>query len=154
MDALVRHRAWVVMGVALIVVVLAVTVAPRKGRQPTAAGRPRVVFGSQVQKPGATSRLVYTNGWEATSPQQSIAVYAGRQALTPRNGLFVILRRTGDGHRRLADVVVRGSGSVTLLRPATPATEQQALTETLHFVTANGATGTLDLSGDRVSLSG
>lgn len=154
MDALVRHRAWVVMGVVLIVVVLAVTVAPKKGRQPTAAGRPHVVFGSQLQKLGATSQLVYTNGWEASSGQQSIGIYAGRQALAPRNGLFVILRRTREGHQRIANLVVRGSGSVTLLRPATPATEQQALTETLHFVTANGATGTLDLSSDRVSLSG
>lgn len=153
MDALVRHRAWVVMGVVLIVVVLAVTVAPKKGGQPTAAGRPRVAFGSQVQKLGATSQLVYTNGWEASSGQQSIRVYAGRQTLTPRNGLFVILRRTREG-QRVANLVVHGSGSVTLLRPATPATEQQALTETLHFVTANGGTGTLDLSSDRVSLSG
>jgi hypothetical protein len=140
------------MGVVFVVVVLAVSLAPKKTQTPTGADRPRVVFGSQVQAPSATSRLIYTNGWKATSAQQSIGVFAGRQSASPRNGLFVILRQARNGHRRLVDVVVRGSGSVTLLRPTTPASEQQAFTETLHFITANGATGTLDLSGDSVKL--
>jgi hypothetical protein len=106
-----------------------------------------------VPKVGATSRLIYTNGWTATSGAQTVAVYAGRERFNQRNGLFVILRATS-GRRRAASVVVHGSGEVTLLRPATPASEQSAFTETLHFVTANGGTGTLNLSGDRVSVSG
>lgn len=146
-----RHRNWVVAGV-LVVAVVAIGLIAGHGRQ-GGADRPRVSFGSQVQKLGATSQLIYTNGWVAASGRQSIGVYAGRQSFNPRNGLFVIVRRAGGGHQRLADVVVRGSGSVTLLRPAPPLNERAALTATLHFVTANGATGTLDLSGDRVSLS-
>lgn len=156
MESLARHRAWIVMGVVLIVAVLAVTLGKRtrNGTVHSGGGAPRVGFGPQVQKPGATSRLIYTNGWEATSAERRIGVYAGRESSSPRNGLLVILRQTHDGNRRLTSVVVRGSGAVTLLRPARPASEQQAFTETLHFVTADGATGTLDLSSDRVSVNG
>jgi hypothetical protein len=152
-----RNRNWVLAGVLVLAVVAAGIIAGH-GRQ-GAVDRPRVSFGSRVsfasgvQKLGATRQLIYTNGWVATTGQQSIGVYAGRQRLNPRNGLFVILRQTGRGHQRRADVVVHGSGTVTLLRPAAPATEQAAYGATLHFVTANGGTGTLELGGAHVSLS-
>lgn len=154
MESLVRYRAWVVMGVVLIAVVVAVSLAGR-GRGPKGAGadRPRVSFGSQVAQPRATGDLVYTNGWVVSSGAQSIGVYAGGQGSDRRNGLIFVKRQTA-GSQRIARLIVHGSGAVTLLRPALPATERAAMGETLHFVTGNGATGTLDLNGDSVSVSG
>jgi hypothetical protein len=143
------------MSVVVIVVILA-TVLFGKGKNSAGsggAGVPRVEFGAQVQKLGATGQLTYTNGWSATAGSDTVAVYAGREAQDSRTGLFVILRRTGR-HQRLTSLIVHGSGSLTLLRPAPPVSEQAASTETLHFVTANGGTGTLSLSGDSVKLSG
>lgn len=143
------------MAVVLVAAVLATTLA--KGTKPgfdrNGTAGARVSFGSQVQRLGSTSDLIYNNGWVVTSGKQTIGVYAGGQRFNRRNGLFVIMRETG-GVQRIARVVVRGSGALTLLRPGPAATEQAAFGETLHFVTGNGATGTLDLSGDRVSLSG
>ena len=154
MDSLIRYRAWVVMGVVLIAVVAAgILAGHRKGPKGAGADRPHVSFGSQVRQPGATSDLVYTNGWVASSAAETIGVYAGGERSNRRNGLIVVRRQTG-GSQRIRRVVVHGSGPVTLLRPAPPASERAALGETLHFVTGNGATGTLDLARDGVSLSG
>ncbi len=153
MDSLVRYRAWIVMGVVLVAATTAGLLAGH-GKRPQGAAldRPHVSFGGQVRQPGATSDLVYTNAWVAASGTQTIAVYAGGQRSNHRNGLLVIVHGTG-ADRRLTRVVVHGTGSVTLLRPAIPATENAAYAETLHFVTANGGTGMLDLSGDGVTLS-
>ena len=155
MGALVRYRAAVVMSVVVVVVVVA-TVLFGKGKNSAGgggAGVPRVEFGAQVQRLGGTGRLTYTNGWSATAGGDTVAVYAGRETRDARNGLFVIVRRIGR-HPKLTRVTVHGSGSVTLLRPASPVSEQAASAETLHFVTANGGTGTLSLSSDSVKLSG
>ncbi|HWE59055.1 MAG TPA: hypothetical protein VG228_05100 [Solirubrobacteraceae bacterium] len=155
MDWIVRHRAWIVMAVVLAAAVLATTLGKgtKRGFDRNGTDAARVSFGSQVRQLGATSDLIYTNGWVATSGKQTIGVYAGGQRFNRRNGLFVIMRQSGGGPK-IARIVVRGSGAVTLLRPAPAATEQAAFGETLHFVAGNGATGTLDLSGDRLSLSG
>ena len=155
MDAVVRYRAAIVMSVVVVVVVLAVTFGKHSkgGTGQAAAGVPRISFGAQVRKPVASVTLSYTNGWTATAGSDVIGVYAGRQASNSRNGLLVILRRTG-GHRKLTSVTVSGSGTLTLLRPAPAASEQAAFAETLRFVTANGSTGTLALSGDSVKLGG
>jgi hypothetical protein len=154
MDALTRYRAWIIMAVVLVVAILAVTFAAGTKKESVRGSGdvPSVSFGSRVQRLKA-SRLIRTNGWVATSGTQAIGVYAGAEHSNQRNGLFLIVRRSG-GRRRLASVVVRGSGAVTLLRPASPASQQAAFTETLRFVTANGGTGTLDLSGDHVAVSG
>lgn len=151
MLAVSRYRAAIVMGVALIVVVLA-TVLFGKSRNSVGAGVPRVAFGAQVGQLAAPSQLTYTNGWSATAGGDTVAVYAGAQSANRDNGLFVILRRSGR-HQQLRSVTVHGSGSLTLLRPPSPNSEPAALTETLHFVTANGGTGTLGLSDDSVKLS-
>lgn len=148
-----RHRNWVLAGV-LVLAVIAAGVLAGHGKGPNAggAGQPRVSFGSQVQPLGATSDLVYTNGWVASLGTEAIGVYAGAQRSRRRDGLLVIMRNHASG-QRIARLVVPGSGAVTLLRPARPTSEDAALQETLHFVTANGGTGTLELSGDRVALS-
>ncbi len=155
MDAVVRYRAAIVMSVLVLVVVLAVTFGKgsKNGSGSGGNGIPKVAFGAQVRQLGATAQLTYTNGWVATAGAQTIAVYAGREAASPRNGLLVIVRRTGR-HLSRTSVTVRGSGALTLLRPTPPASEQAAYSETLRFVTANGATGTLALNGDGVKLSG
>jgi hypothetical protein len=148
-----RNRNWVLAGVLVLAVIAAGVLAGHGKHAPGAGAQPQVSFGSQVQQLGATSDLVYTNGWVASGGTQAIAVYAGRQRFKRANGLFVVIRRTG-GTEKITRVVVRASGALTLLRPARPASERAAFAETLHFVTANGGTGTLDLSGDRASLSG
>lgn len=153
MDAVVRHRAAIVMGVVVVVVVLATLLGKgsRNGGGQNTAGVPRVTFGAQVRRLAATGRLTYTNGWTATTGTETIGVYAGRDAANTRNGLLVIVRQSG-GHRRLTNLSVRGSGALTLLRPPPPASEQAAFATTLRFITANGGTGTLALSGDSVKL--
>lgn len=148
-----RNRNWFLAGVLVLAVIAAGILAGHGRRSHGGTGQPHVSFGSQVEQLGATSELVYTNGWVASSGTQSIGVYAGGQRSKRQNGLFVIMRSRIRGRQKIARVVVAGSGAVTLLRPAPPATEQAAFSETLHFVTANGGTGTLALSGDRVALS-
>ena len=150
-----RFRNVIVAVVLVVAVVAAGVLAGHSGSSQPGLQRPRVSFGAQVEQLGATSDLVYTNGWVASSGSHSIGVYSGSQRFDRRNGLFVILRQTANGsHQKLARVVVPGSGALTMLRPASPATEASAFRTTIHFVTANGGTGTLDLSNDRVTLSG
>jgi hypothetical protein len=150
-----RYRSLVLAGVLVAVVVATGLLAGRSGPNKPGTHRPRVSFGAQVEQLGATSDLVYTNGWVASSGTQAVGVYAGSQRFDRRNGLFVIMRQTGNSSRqKLTRVIVHGSGAVTMLRPAPPATQDAAFQTTLHFVTANGGTGTLDLSNDKVSLSG
>jgi hypothetical protein len=149
----VRDRNWLLAAALVVCVILASVIFGHS--KPAGGDQPRVSFGARVEQPGATSDLVYTNAWVASSGTHSIGVYAGRQRVDPRNGLFVILRQTGNGSdRKLARVSVHGSGAVTMLRPTTPATEDAAFQTTIHFVTANGTTGTLDLGTDKVTLSG
>jgi hypothetical protein len=154
MDSLVRYRAWIIMAVACLVTVLAVALGggTKHGGGASGGGVPSVSYGAQVAILGPARGRTYNNGWVVRSGRQALAVYAGAEASDPRNGQFVIVRRTG-GHQRLALVVARGSGSLTLLRPAAPESEQAAFSATLHFITANGATGTLSLAGDSLSLS-
>ncbi|MDE3130464.1 MAG: hypothetical protein KGL16_04875 [Acidobacteriota bacterium] len=146
---LARYRNWALAAVLVAVVVLVTVLA---AKQRPRGPRPAVAFGAQVRQLGATRDLSYTNAWTATGGGREIAVYAGGERLNRRDGLFVILRRTR--HRRqLARVVVRGSGSVTLLRPARPSTIAAAFGATLRFVTANGGTGMLALDSDRVLVN-
>jgi hypothetical protein len=145
-DQLARHRNWFVVGVLVVVIVVVVVIAGGS-RGP----RPRVAFGAQVH-PVSRSTLNYTNGWTASVKARMIGVYAGSQRLNPRNGLLVVARLTS-GHRRLRSFVLHSSGSVTLLKPSAPKSETDAFGATLRFVTANGATGVLDLSDDSAALS-
>ncbi len=149
----VRNRNWLLASALVVCVILASVLF---GHSKQAGGdQPRVIFGAQVEQLGATSDLVYTNAWAASSGTHSIGVYAGSQRFDRPNGLFVIVRQTGNGSdQKVSRVIVHGSGAVTMLRPATPATEDAAFQTTIHFVTANGATGTLDLGTGKVSLSG
>lgn len=149
---LIRNRNWVLAAVLVGAVMAATLVARRHGSGAPGASV-RVAFGARVRPPRTVRQLLSTNGWVAASGRQSIGVYAGGQAGSHQNGLLVIARRTG-GRQRIAQLVVHGSGAVTLLRPPRPASESEALGATLRFITANGATGTLDLSSDRVGVSG
>jgi hypothetical protein len=155
-DRLVRHRAWVMMGVlilALVAVGLSGIASKNKDGGGSSADRPQVVFGATVQEGPDASVLTYTNGWVATAGTASIAVYAGSQDFRRGNGVLVVLR-TIEGRQTLRQLVLHGAGAVTLLRPPNAQTEAQAFQQTLRFVTASGQTGTLSLNGDRVLLSG
>jgi hypothetical protein len=154
MDSLVRYRAWVIMAVACLVTVLAVTLGggTKHGGGHSGGGVPSVSYGAQVAILGPARGRTYNNGWVVRSGRQAIAVYAGTEPSDPHNGLFVIVRRTG-AHQRVVLLVARGSGSVTLLRPAAPPSEQAAFSATLHFITANGGSGTLSLAANSLSVS-
>ena len=136
--------------VLVMAVILTVLVA---GHSKTAqdSARPTVAFGPQVQ-PAEAAPINFSNGWAASAGSMLVGVYAGVQRANHRNGVLVIARVSA-GHRKLRTLVLRGSGTVTLLRPAPPVSETAAFSATLHLVTASGSTGTLDLSGDSVSLS-
>lgn len=149
---LIRNRNWVLAAVLVVAVMGATVAAGRHGGGGPGASV-RVGFGARVRPPRTVRQLLYTNGWVAASGRQSIGVYAGGQAGNRQNGLLVVVRVNG-GRQRIAQLVVHGSGAVTLLRPPAPASESDALGATLRFITANGATGTLELSSDRVGLSG
>ena len=142
----------------LVVAVVAVgLLAGHSGANKPGALAPRVGFGANIQPPAASGGyLEYTNGWMAVSGDHLIGVYAGSEATRRQNGLLVIRRgvtNTPNGIKKKT-VVLHRAGAVTLLRPAPPATEDAAFQTTLHFVTANGATGTLNLATDKVTLSG
>ena len=151
--SLTRHRSWFV---AAALVVCVVVFSLLFGHSKHVGGdQPKVAFGAQVQQLGAASDLVYTNGWVATGGKHVIGVYAGSQRSNRRNGLFVILRQRGNGSdQKITRVVVPGSGAVTMLRPTEPATESAAFQTAIRFITANGGTGTLDLSSGKVTHTG
>ena len=142
-----RFRNWVVSAVLVVVVVLAGIVASN----PATGPRPTVAFGVQVQ-PVAAATIDYNNGWTASAGGRKIGVYAGSQKANRRNGLLIVARLSA-GRHRLKSIVLHGAGTVTLLRPTAPKSEDDALTATLRFVTANGVTGGLDLSDDHVVLN-
>lgn len=144
-----RGRNWVLAGVLVVAVIAAGLLAGHPKRD--SGAQPRVAFGASVQ-PTSAALMNYVNGWTASDGSESIGVYAGSQRSHRRNGIFVIARLKGS-HQRVKSLVVKGSGSLTLLRPARPDSEAAAYQGTLRFVTASGATGTLDLSSDSVTLS-
>ncbi len=158
---LARRRSLVLASVLVVAVIGAALLAGHSRPNKAAPGKPNVSFGAHVQPPaGSNDRLPFTNGWivgGATKSDDSnaVAVYAASQPSNRQNGLLVIQRETGNGLQpwKTRTILVRGSGALTLLRPADFSTIQAAGQATLHFVTASGATGTLDLSTDKVTLS-
>lgn len=156
------YRGMIVGGVLVVVVIATALLAGHSGPYKGGSAKPNVSFGAHVQPPaGSNGRLPFTNGWIAAGPTKSndsnaVAVYAASQPSNRQNGLLVIQRETGNGLQawKTRTILLRGSGALTLLRPAQPGTESEAFSATLHFVTASGGTGTLDLSDDRVTLSG
>lgn len=139
------------MGVVVIVVVLAATLAGRHGGNQSGTDL-QVRFGPLL-KPPPRAQLEITNGWMVTSGSEQVAVYVGSQAHHPRNGLVIVTRRPDRARLGSAGIVISGSGALTLLRPPHFNSYEAASTATLRFLTADGNTGTLDLSDDRVTLS-
>ncbi len=154
---MVRNRNWVLAAVLVGAVVLAAAFGSRsKSTTDARAPGPQVHFGAHIQPPaGSDGSLQFNNGWIVASGTQAIAVYAGSAPGNRQNGLFLVQRHSGNEAqpRKTRTIVVHGSGALTLLRPPTPASESAASQTTLHFVTANGATGTLDLANDKLALS-
>lgn len=146
-----RNRNWIVASVLIAAVVAAAAIDSRSKPAGTAQ-TPRVQFGPEVRQEPSVMLLNYTNGWVARAGTDDVGVYAGSQAKDHGNGLLVTVR-TVAGRRSSHSVVLRGTGAVTLLKPARPATEADALQATLRFVTASGATGTLDLGDGIASLA-
>jgi hypothetical protein len=146
-EALVRHRNWVVMLVLVVVAVIVVVVA---GHPKGNSGSVRVRFGASLQAPGRAG-INLTNAWIATTGSDQIAVYAGSQAQHPRNGLLIVVRTTNHHTGPRTPMTLSGSGALTLLRPQRFSSAEAAATATLRFITANGNTGTLDLSSGRVT---
>jgi hypothetical protein len=145
-----RYRSLIVAGTLVVAVIAAGLLAgSHHGASVTAV---KVRFGASVQPPAG--KLSFTNGWVASSGRQRVAVYAGSQAGQPSNGILFIAVHVQGQRRREAPKLVPGSGALTLLRPGHFSSIQAAGQATLHFVTANGGTGTLNLSDNRVSLSG
>jgi hypothetical protein len=144
-------RAWYV-AVVMVVAVIATGLIAGRSKTPASGAPTLISFGSRVKLPPSHSKLNYTNGWVAATSADGVGVYAGSQADDHNNGMLLIAR-TQNGKREFRTVVLHGSGVVTLLKPATPQTETAALGESIRFVTASGRVGTLNLSGDKVSLS-
>jgi hypothetical protein len=146
---MVRRRSLVLAG-ALVVAVVATGLLAGKHGGPTVASV-HVQFGPSLQPP--PHKLTFTNGWVAVTGRQKVAVYAGSQPGHTRNGMLVAVVNVDGQSKRNAAILVAGAGALTLLRPAAFNTIQAAGQATLHFVTASGGTGTLDLSTDKVTLS-
>ncbi|HET9093805.1 MAG TPA: hypothetical protein VFN36_01870 [Solirubrobacteraceae bacterium] len=155
MDAVVRHRGWLVALVVLCVAVLAAAVGRRRSAPLAAGGNgpAQVRFGPGTPLPPTVRGLAYTNGWvvRADTGRQGVGVYAGSQTGHRGNGLLVIVRTDARGRRRSRAIVLRGSGPVMLLRPALPLTTAGAAGATLRFLTAAGRFGTLALATYRVT---
>jgi hypothetical protein len=145
----VRLNRGLIVPVVLVAVVVAAALGAGKSKQTRAAGPVTVLFGTQFEQTPSAPGLDFINGWVVAD---DIAVYAGDQSSDSSNGLLVIVR-TSSGKQRSRNIVLHGSGPVTLVRPSVPSTDSVAAAETLRFVTANGSLGRLDLSDDKVSLS-
>lgn len=141
------------VAVAMVVAVIATGLIAGKSKTPVEGAPTLISFGSRVQLPSSAAKLNYTNGWIAATSAHGVGVYAGSQAGDHNNGMLLIARTQYGGKRAFHAVVLHGSGVVTLLKPATPHSEAAALGESIRFVTASGRVGTLNLSGDKVSLS-
>jgi hypothetical protein len=144
-------RAWLVP-IVLVVVVVAAALGGGKSHQTRPTGSATVAFGTQFEQTPSAAGLDFINGWVVSSTADDIAVYAGSQTSDSTNGLLVVVRTSG-AKQRSRNLVLHGSGPVTLLRPSVPSDESVATAETIRFVTANGSLGRLDLSDDKVSLS-
>ena len=147
---MVRRRSLVVASVLVVAVIAAALLAGKHRAGPTVASV-HVRFGPSVQPP--PHKLTLTNGWVASAGRQRVAVYAGSQPGEPRTGLLVTVVNVDGQRKRNATIPVTGAGALTLLRPADFNTIQAAGQATVHFVSASGDTGTLDLSTDRVTVS-
>jgi hypothetical protein len=143
------NRGLIVPVVLVLVVIIAALGA---GKHKRAGGSATVAFGTQFEQTPSAAGLDFINGWVVSSTTDDIAVYAGSQTSDSTNGLLVITR-TANGKPGSHNVVLRGRGPVTLLRPPDPSTESAAENETIRFVTASGSLGKLDLGNDKVFLS-
>ena len=144
---LIRHRNWVVM---IVLVVAAILLAAIAGRHTQNSVSVRVRFGAALPAP-ARAGINLTNAWIATSGSDQTAVYAGSQTRHPRNGLLIVVRTTNRRKGPLTPMTLAGSGALTLLRPPRFSSAEAAATATLRFITANGNTGTLNLSSGRIT---
>jgi hypothetical protein len=142
-------RGLIVPAVLVIVVIVA---ALGTGKSERAGGSATAAFGTQFEQTPSAAGLDFINGWVVSSTTDDIAVYAGSQTSDRANGLLVITR-TSSGKQSSHNVVLHGSGPVTLLRPPVPSAESAAASETIRFVTANGSLGKLDLANDKVFLN-
>jgi hypothetical protein len=139
-----------IVPVVLVVVVIVAALGAGKSRQ--TGGAATVAFGTQFAQTPSAPGLDFINGWVVSSATDDIAVYAGSQTSDSSNGLLVIIR-TSSGKQKSHNVVLRGSGPVTLLRPPAPSAESAGARETIRFVTASGSLGKLDLANDKVFLN-
>ena len=145
------NRNWLVAAVLVCAVIVAGLISNIS--KPAQSGRvPSVRFGPTVKPAASPSVLDYVNGWVATTGNQAIGVYTGSHASHHTDGLFVIVRTEND-RQRTTHKLLRGSGAVTLLRPSPVESQAAAQGATLRFVTANGHTGTLNLSSDTIRLN-
>jgi hypothetical protein len=145
-----RLSRGLIVPVVLVIVVIIAALGTGKSRQ--SGGSATAAFGTQFEQTPSAPGLDFINGWVVSSATDDIAVYAGSQTSDSTNGLLVVVR-TSSGKQRSHNVVLRGSGPVTLLRPATPSAESAAAHETIRFVTASGSLGKLDLANDKVFLN-
>lgn len=155
MDAVVRHRGWLVMLVVLVVVILAVVLGRRSAHHELATGQPaQTRFGPLVPLAPTVRGLAYTNGWmvAADTGRERLEVYAGSRAAHRDTGLLVIVRTDARGRRRTRTVMLRGSGPVMLVAPPAALTTTAAADATVRFLTASGRSGTLALASDRVTF--
>jgi hypothetical protein len=143
-------RGLIVPVVLVVVVMVAALGTGKKSRQ--SGGAATVTFGTQFEQTPSAPGLDFINGWAVSSSTDDIAVSAGSQTSDSTNGLLVIAR-TSSGKQKSHNVVLRGSGPLTLLRPPNPSAESVAARETIRFVTASGSLGKLDLANDKVFLS-
>ncbi len=150
METALRHRNWIVVAL-MVAAVITATLLLQKPAQNQSGAAPRTSFGATVAPPAYVGGLNATNGWVVVSRSQLIAVYAGSEAENHHNGRLVVVRRTG-ARRTVHSVAIRGSGAITLLRPAAVGSVSAAGNAQLRFVTAAGATGTIDLTTYRVSV--
>lgn len=148
---LVRRRNLIVAGV-LVAAVIATALLAGKPRGGPSVATILVRFGPSVTPP--PGKLTFTNGWVASLGHERVAVYAGSQLDHPRNGFLINVVDVDGQPKRDTAIRVVGSGALTLLRPSHFSTIQAASQAMLHFVTANGGTGTLNVSSDKVALSG
>jgi hypothetical protein len=152
-EVLRAQRNWLLAIVLLGVVILAAVIGshPTKTASTGQGQRLKVSFGYHVALAPLSSRINSNNGWIVSVNGSELAVYAGSQTSDSSDGLFVIDRSSAS--RRLRSIVLRGSSPVTIVEPLPAVTSLQAAARaTIHFVTDDGATGTLDLSTGHVSL--
>jgi hypothetical protein len=111
---------------------------------------PAHMLSADTQVPLSPSLIDVENGWLVSDGKTLVAVYAGADSDNSGRGRFVVVRQNlKSGHQTMDVIDVAGAGSLTITdAPKGSSVETSAQHDQIHFKSAKGKHGDLDLTSD------